>query len=100
MKNLKNMISAASLMAVMAIGAISANAGLLISDRNAPGTTPTVKGQCTPIKDNTQSLDGIIIIGFQEVLDGIIIIGREGLLISDKVTPCVDKAKDGLLITD
>ncbi len=97
MKNLKNMISAASLMAVMVVGTVSANAGLLISDR----TAPSLQGQCATVKDsNTQNLDGIIIIGFQSVLDGIIIIGRAGLMISDKVAPGCDKGKSGLLISD
>ena len=57
MKNLKNMVAAASLMAVMVFGAVSANAGLLNSDE----TANTTKGQCT-VKSGgfLQGLAGII----------------------------------------
>ena len=34
MKNLKNTISALSLMAVLGLGAVAANAGILITDRS------------------------------------------------------------------
>ncbi len=47
MKNLKNMMSAAGLMAVLVFGAVSANAGLLQNDI----TANTTKGQCTVKKD-------------------------------------------------
>ncbi|MDQ3041832.1 MAG: hypothetical protein M3R11_05560 [Acidobacteriota bacterium] len=92
MKNLKNMLSAASLMAVMVFGAVSANAGLLISDR----ATNTSKGQCTIKGGFLQELAGIIILGAPS-LNGIIILGapecteKDGLLISDR---------SGLLISD
>jgi hypothetical protein len=95
MKNLKNMLSAASLMAVMVFGAVSANAGLLISDR----TTNDTKGQCTTKTGGIlQQLAGIIILGAPS-LNGIIILGapapecteKDGLLISDR---------SGLLISD
>jgi hypothetical protein len=57
MKNLKNMVAAASLMAVMVFGAVSANAGMLNSDSTANAT----KGQCT-VKSGgiLQDLAGII----------------------------------------
>jgi len=91
MKNLKNMISAVSLMAVMVFGAISANAGLLISDRNT-GCQNTNTAQELP-----NAFDGIIIIG-APIFEGIIIIGRAGLLISDRGNGCQEKS--GLLISD
>ena len=47
MKNLKNMVSAASLMAVLVFGAVSANAQLLKGDR----TKVTTEVQCTVKKD-------------------------------------------------
>ena len=43
MKNLKNMVSAAGLMAIMVFGAVSANAELLNNDK----TSNTTKSQCT-----------------------------------------------------
>ena len=90
MKNLKNMLSAAGLMAVMVFGAVSANAGLMISDRTAN------TGQCTANDSSfLHQLSGILIVGF----NGIIIIDRaapqctetDGLMISDK---------DGIIIID
>ena len=92
MKNFKNMISALSLMAVMVFGAVSANAGLLISDRGT-GCQNTNTAQEIP-----NALDGIIIIGVP-LVDGIIIIGRTGLLISDR-TDCNTAERGGLLISD
>jgi len=90
MKNLKNMVAALSLMAVLGFGAVSANAGLLISDRSSNG--------CAPVKnDILTQLSGILIVG-APMLDGIIILGRNGLLISDR-TAC-ESSKDGLLISD
>ena len=82
MKNLKNTISAVGLMAVLTLGAVSANAGMIISDR--------ATGQCT-VKDGgiIQQIAGIIIIG-APVLNGIIII--------DAPTPCEDK--NGMIISD
>ncbi len=57
MKNLKNMASAASLMAVLVFGAVSANAQLLKGDR----TKVTTEVQCTVKKDGfLQGLAGII----------------------------------------
>ncbi len=43
MKNLKNMVAAASLMAVLVFGAVTANAGLLKGDR----TNNPTEVQCT-----------------------------------------------------
>ncbi len=91
MKNFKNMISALSLMAVMVFGAVSANAGLLISDRGT-GCQNTSTAQEIP-----NALDGIII--GVPLVDGIIIIGRTGLLISDR-TDCNTAERGGLLISD
>lgn len=86
------MVSAASLMAVMVFGAVSANAGLLISDR----ATNTTKSQCTVKGGILQQLAGIILLGAPS-LNGIILLGApectetDGLLISDR---------SGLLISD
>ena len=71
MKNLKNMVSAASLMAVMVFGAVSANAGLLQNDI----TANTTKGQCTVKSEGIlQDLAGIIN-------------GLTGIIIFDAPTP-------------
>ncbi len=83
MKNLKNTISAAGLMTVLALGAVSANAGMIISDR--------ATGQCT-VKDGgiLQQVAGIIAVGLPS-LNGIIII--------DAATPC-DTKTDGMILSD
>lgn len=82
MKNLKNTISAVGLMAVLALGAVSANAGMIISDR--------ASGQCT-VKDPTISdqIAGIIIVGAPVL---------SGMIISDAPVPCDEK--DGMIISD
>jgi hypothetical protein len=83
MKNLKNTISAVGLMAVLALGAVSANAGMIISDR--------ATGQCT-VKDGgiLQQIAGIIIVGAPAL---------SGMIISDAPTPgCEDK--NGMIISD
>jgi len=57
MKNLKNMVSAASLTAVLVFGAVSANAQLLKGDR----TKVTTEVQCTVKSEGFfQGLRGII----------------------------------------
>ncbi len=93
MKNLKNTISALSLMAVLGLGAVVANAGLMISDRST--------GQqqlCAPVKDDLLTqLSGVIILG-APLLDGVIILGRDGLMISDKGTGGCNT--NGLMISD
>ncbi|MCY7346970.1 MAG: hypothetical protein LH614_12215 [Pyrinomonadaceae bacterium] len=93
MKNIKNTISALGLMAVLGLGAVAANAGLMISDRST--------GQqqlCAPVKDDLLTqLSGIIILG-APMLDGIIILGRDGLMISDKGNGGCNT--NGLMISD
>lgn len=75
------MISALTLMVVLGLGAVSANAGFMISDRGNGSQAP-----CN-VKSDTSSFDGIIIVGLP-MLDGIIIVGRDGLMISDKGNTC------------
>lgn len=65
MKNLKNMIASAGLMAVMVFGAVSANAGSLNSDEAANRT----KGQCA-VKSGGIFQD---LAGFINGLTGIVI---------------------------
>ena len=71
MKNLKNMVAAASLMAVMVFGAVSANAELLKGDR----TKNPTEVQCT-VKSA----------GIFQYLAGIIN-GLSGVIIFDAPTP-------------
>ncbi len=72
MKNLKNMMSAAGLMAVLVFGAVSANAEMLTKDR----TSNTAKGQCT-VKSE----------GILQYLTGFIIGRLTGIAIFDAPTP-------------
>jgi len=84
MKNLKNTMMAAGLMAVLGFGAVSANAGLLISDKS--GAQP-----CGTVKDSVlNQIAGVIIVGFP-MLDGILIAGRDGIMVSDR---------DGIMVSD
>ena len=93
MKNLKNTISALSLMAVLGLGAVAANAGLMVSDRSN-----NQQQLCASVKDDILTqLSGIIILG-APMLDGIIILGRDGLMISDKGAGCGNT--NGLMISD
>ncbi len=82
MKNLKNTISAVGLIAVLALGVVSANAGMIISDR--------ATGQCT-VNDGgiIQQIAGIIIVGAPAL---------SGMIISDAPIPCDEK--DGMIISD
>jgi len=86
MKNLKNMLTAVAMTAVLGFGTVSANAGFIISDKSA---TPK---DCVAQTGVIDQIAGIIIVG----LNGIIIVGRDGFLITDK--GC--ETKDGLIITD
>ena len=92
MKNLKNTISALTLMVVLGLGAVSANAGFMITDKNAPCQGDSIT------KDLADVLGGITVAGMP-MLDGIIIIGRDGFMISDKAE-CQATAteKDGIII--
>lgn len=88
MKNLKNMAAALGLMAVLGFGAVSANAGIMITDRQAP---------CTTESSSIRDLSAIAAVGLP-MFDGIIIIGRDGLMITDKADSCT--SRDGIMITD
>lgn len=94
MKNLKNTLTALSLAAVLGLGAVSTNAGILMSDRTASNNNQQL---CVNKDETVNMLDGIIITGFS-FLDGIIITGREGILMGDKKA-CESK-KDGILMGD
>ncbi len=88
MKNLKNMLTGISLAAVLMVGATSAHAGLLLSDR-----ATNVDQRCTVRGGLISELSGIIIIGAPVSLNG--------LLLSDRlVKTCEDTQRDGLLLSD
>ncbi|MCY7377373.1 MAG: hypothetical protein LH472_15545 [Pyrinomonadaceae bacterium] len=94
MKNIKNTIAAMSLMAVLGLGATTANAGLMLSDRSGNGQQTC--GDSTGGILNEAA--GIIIVGVTSALTGILIVGRGGLMLSDRPTPCVEAGRDGLII--
>ena len=97
MKNLKNTLTAAVLMAVLGMGATVAKAGLLISDK----ATPADDTQCK-VNDAKSDIKGFILVG----LNGFILVGvnglilSDGLIISDRKCEGDGTAKDGLLISD
>jgi hypothetical protein len=74
MKNLRNLITAAGLMAVLVMGAISANAGVLLADRSV---------NTDPCSTNTKQDEGIIL---SDIVDGVImhltgvIMHRDGVI--------------------
>jgi hypothetical protein len=88
MKNIKNTVAAFGLTAVLAFGTVSANAGLLISDRTSAGTEV-----CT-VKD-TGILGDIIGIVMAAISS------RDGIIIAYRgQTSCETAGKGGLLISD
>lgn len=92
MKNIKNTIAAMSLMAVLGLGATTANAGLMMSDFSGSPSQPTCSKTETGIFDQ---LTGILIVGFTSSLTGI--------LLGDRQAPCVQSpaggvTNDGILI--
>lgn len=92
MKNLKNMMAATGLAAVLMMSATSAQAGLLMSDR-AVAINPST--ECTDNADTS----------LYSQFAGILIVGVNGLLMSDAPvtddTGCkADTGTDGLLMSD
>ena len=79
MKNIKNTIATMGLVAVLGLGATTANAGLIISDAPVPET----QAECTVKGGFLQTLSGVLIQGINGMLlsDGLII--TDGLIISD-----------------
>ena len=87
MKNLKNIFTAGVLAAVLMVGATSANAGILLSDRASNNNE-----QCT--QDDT---------GITGLITGIIVLdfARVGILLSDRTQPtCADTTRNGILLSD
>lgn len=80
MKNLRNLLTAVTLMAMLVIGTVSANAGIIVAGR----------GECTDTKAETTIDWGIIVAGFVGIIvagrtDGIIVAGRnDGIIVAGK----------------
>ena len=92
MKNLKNTLAALVLFVMLVLGTTSANAGLIMSDRSAPGQEPCGGTEMTDI---ILQATGIVISGFT----GIVISGRDGLLMSDR-NACSSDQRTGILMSD
>ena len=85
MKNIKNTVAAMTLMAVLGLGAVTANAGLLVSDRGInTNSVPTCNSNGGGVLDQAT---GILIVGFSSLT---------GILIADRQTPCVQNPTDGV----
>lgn len=87
MKNLKNLLAAGTLLAVMVLGTTVTNAGILMSDRSGNGG-----GTCGDNGD--ASLDmGIIVAG----ITGIIVAGRTGIIVAGR-DGIIVAGKDGIIV--
>jgi len=89
MKNIKNTIATMGLVAVLGLGATTANAGLMVSD--AP--VPEVQAECTDKGGFLQTVAGVLIQG----INGFLL--SDGLIISDAPTNGCE-TKDGFLLSD
>lgn len=86
MKNLKNKLATMALLGIMMVGTVSADPGIMLSDKS---------NTCTPT--TVDVIEGIIVAG----LAGILLGDRSGLLMSDKsATVCQAQSRDGILMSD
>jgi hypothetical protein len=104
MKNLKNFMAAITLLTVLVLGTMTANAGILVGDFAGSGQqdpcseAPTKNDSGTIMSDIT----GIIVAGFT----GIIVAGRDGIIVAGKGTTgntdcgIIVAGRDGLLMSD
>lgn len=94
MKNIKNTLATISLAAVLGVSTVSANTGLLLSDRAINDQSSNNSQNCTSHTGILDGLTGIIIIGVTNSLTG--------LLLSDRgaAAPCQIQQRDGLLLSD
>jgi hypothetical protein len=92
MKNLKNTLAAIGLAAVLGVGTVSANTGLIITDKSNSNSCSdsTISQQIASFFDNLTGIilgdrDGIILgdKGGCQSKDGIILGDRNGLIITD-----------------
>ena len=100
MKNLRNLMNAVTLMLVLVIGAVSANAGILLSDRSV---------KSDPCSTDTKVDSGIIVAGATGIIvagfTGIIVAGFTGIIVAGKgeeTTNCgiIVAGRDGILLAD
>jgi len=88
MKNLKNLLAAVTLMAILMIGSSTAKAGLLMSDLADGSGDP-----CTVNDEDSMTNTGIILVGYT----GIILTGYTGIILTGYADP---DTNCGILITD
>ncbi len=100
MKNIKNTVAAMGLMAVLGLGAVSANAGMLVSDRGVGSSCETSGGIFNQML-------GILIVGVNTTVGGILMSDRSGMLVSDRPGMLVSdrgtgcqQSRDGILMSD
>jgi hypothetical protein len=101
MKNLKNMMAAVLMVAVLMIGATSAKAGILLSDFAPEAGNGGTCGQTTD-RDTVASSEntGIIVMDFT----GIIVMDFTGIIVMDLVgsqnSRNQSQCRDGMLLSD
>ena len=98
MKNIKNTAAAFGMMAVLGLGAVTANAGMILSDRSV-GSTPTCGANTGGI---FSQVAGILIVGASSSLTGILMSDRSGMILSDRnAGGCqATQSRDGILMSD
>ena len=98
MKNIKNTAAAFGMMAVLGLGSMTANAGMLVSDRSV-GSTPSCAANTGGILNQVA---GILIVGASSSLTGILMSDRSGILMSDRsASGCqATQSRDGILMSD
>ena len=91
MKNIKNTVAAMAMMAILGLGATTANAGLMMSDRSAaPG-----QNVCSSETSILNDLEGIIIVGLSGSKAGLMVSDRLGLMVSDRSAQCTQNNAEG-----
>lgn len=89
-------MTAVTLMVVLAMGTIAANAntGILVGDRSEPCTTNN--DTKIDVGGVLESIVGIIVVG----RDGIIVVGRDGIIVVGKGSNSCQQQRDGVLLAD
>jgi hypothetical protein len=104
MTNLKNLLATITLSAVIVLGTMTANAGILVSDFANQGND----NPCTA-NDGVKLDMGIIVAGLTGIIiagrTGIIVAGRDGIIIAgkdDTTSDCgiIIAGRDGILMSD
>ena len=106
MKNLKNIAAAATLTAVLMMGATTAQAGLMVSDRAATGAEQCAEEETGFFGLLVSDLAGLLMSDRAGLLvsdrAGLLVSDRAGLMVSDKaeVKPCEQATFSGFLLSD